>query len=131
MTLIEVLIAFSIIFLVSNLCFVNFDINYYLYENLTDTFYYDLKYIRKQSITEDNGHFIVVEDKSYKLYEDSKLTKEIIFTPNAKIYSPRNIIRFSSDGLLSGGAGTFLVKYKDETSEITVTPASGRLLLKE
>lgn len=109
----------------------NFDINYYLYENLTNTFYYDLKYVRKQSITEDKGHYIVIDENGYKLYEDSKVTKEINFTPNARIYSPRSIIKFGNDGLLSGGAGSFVVIYKDELSEITVTPASGRILLKE
>ncbi|MFI3209819.1 MAG: hypothetical protein R3Y64_02005 [Peptostreptococcaceae bacterium] len=119
------------VFLVSNICFMNFDINYYLYENFSHSFYYDIKKLRKQSIVENDTSYILLVDNGYKIIDDNVVLKEVLYPPNTKISSKGVRLAFNNTGTLVGNVYTFIVGYKDNINEITITPVSGRVLLKE
>lgn len=135
MTLIEVLITLSIITLVTFIIFPKYDANLYKFQSISKQLCSDLRYIRKKNILGDNKTYISLENKNgqkvYILKEDGKVKKEVILPKDMKILYLQSIIIFERNGTINNKGATITLKYKEQKNEITVTPVSGRILLKE
>lgn len=131
MTLVEAIISFSLILLISNVFFVNVNINSNSFRNTVNEFYNDLVYIKKKGILEDKTTYILLEDDRYILRESGKNKKIVNFPKNMILSSNMSKIIFNKQGTLGNRGTTFRLAYQNLSKEITITPVSGRILIKE
>lgn len=136
MTLIEILLTLSIIILISCIQFPKYNTDLYNFQSISKQLCNDLRYVRKKNILGDSSTYISLETKNkqkmYILKEEGKIKKEVILPKDIKILYLNSIIIFEKNGTINNKGATITIKYKNKkTNEITVTPVSGRIFLKE
>ncbi|MGL6107445.1 pilus assembly FimT family protein [Romboutsia sp.] len=135
MTLVEVVIAISIMILIATLCFPKDNIEKYQINSFAKQLCSDIRYVRKSNMLGSSDTYIYYKKqgnvKSYILRENSKDTKEIVLPQNVELYYAREKIQFRQDGSPEPAGSTITIMNKKVKKEITIVPISGRVLLKE
>lgn len=95
----------------------------------------DLRYIQQKSIFEKEIlYFEIMEDKKgyyISSYNDDKIIKEKKFPQGVTIEKNiRKEIRFNEVGVPSNGGCTVTLKNEKQKIEITILPATGRIMIK-
>lgn len=133
-TVIELVISISIILLIATLSFPkdnleNQKINLFAHQLCSD-----IRYVRRINMFSDYNTYIyyINQDnhEGYVLRKDGKNVKSIVLPKNVKIARSIDIIKFKSDGSPQK-ASTIEIYNHRLRKTITITPVSGRVLLKE
>lgn len=135
MTLVELVIAISLIVMISTLCFPKYDIKKYQINSFTKQLCSDIRYVRKSNMLGSSDTYIYYKKNdnisSYILREKSKNIKEIFLPKNIELFYVRGKIQFKRDGSPEPSGTTIKIMSKEIKKEITIVPISGRVLLKE
>ena len=92
----------------------------------------DIRYVRLMKMTEGGGYRILLHEQYYRVLDGSKELKTVELPKQLEILYPSQIIRFKQNGAPIW-AGTISIRDKKSGRyyEITIVPASGRVLLKD
>lgn len=135
MTLVELVIAMSIMLLITTLCFPKDNIEKYQVNSFTKQLCSDIRYIRNINMLGNTNAYVYLEDNedgiSFKLNENKNDIKQIYLPKNCKIEFTRPMIKFKADGTPFPSGTTIKIIHKNIKKEITIVPISGRVLIKE
>ncbi|MGL4913482.1 MAG: pilus assembly FimT family protein [Romboutsia sp.] len=134
MTLIELVVAISVMVLVSTLCFSKDDNNKHQINSFAKQLCSDIRYVRKCNMLGDLNTYIYYKkdnDKtSYILRSDFKDVKEIDLPNGSKLIGLSKIL-FNTNGSPNPKGQTIEIISNSIQKQITIVPVSGRVLLKE
>ncbi len=135
MTLIELMIAISILTITIAIIYPKESIKKYEVESVTKQLCSDIRYTRKRNMLKDTSSYVYFKNEnnvySYIVRENGLNKKEVKLSEGIKIQYVRQQVIFRESGAPSYGGTTIKVIYKDVEKEITIVPVSGRVLLKE
>lgn len=133
MTLVEFIVAMAIIILMITISFPKSSIEKYEVNSFLRQLCSDIRYVRKSNMLGDFSTYIHYTDTNgYILQSNKKSEKEVSLPKNARLENSHGgKIIFNINGAPQPKGGSTRVFYKNNMKEITVVPASGRVLLKE
>ncbi|MDR1773295.1 MAG: hypothetical protein LBR30_00240 [Clostridioides sp.] len=133
-TLVELVVSISIVVLIATICIPKEKNNYRQLNLLARQLTTDIKYVRRKNMLGDYNTYITFVKKngisSYILTEEGK-SREIIFPKGIVTKSGDVVLKFNKDGKFSNNYSIIRVEKGSYSREITITPISGRVLLKE
>ena len=134
MTLIELVVAISVMVLVSTLCFSKDDGSKHQINSFAKQLCSDIRYVRKCNMLGDLNTYIYYKEEdnkiSYILRSNFKDVKEIDLPNDAKLIGLSRII-FKTNGYPDPKGQTIEIISNSIKKQITIVPVSGRVLLKE
>ena len=135
MTLIETIITLGIITMITSIVLSSFYIDRYKVNSFAKQLCSDIRYVRARNMCSDFSTYIYYKNEenviSYILREGGNDIKRVSLPKNTNLSYKINKIIFRQDGAIDGIGETIIVNYKNEKTEITIVPFSGRVLLKE
>lgn len=139
MTTIELIIAISIIVIITSICFIKYEGDNYRIDSFARQLCSDIRYVRRENMLNNVSVYIrfAKEDNkwSYILHRNKNEDKRVYLPQNANLQFPigkdTSIISFYSNGLYKNGGGTITINKNNEYKYITIVPVSGRVLYKE
>lgn len=134
MTLIELVVAISVMVLASTLCFSNDDKSKHRINSFATQLCSDIRYVRKCNMLGDLNTYIYYKENdnkiSYILRSDFKDVKEIYLPEGSKLIGLTKIL-FNINGSPNPKAQTIEIISNSIKKQITIVPVSGRVLLKD
>ncbi|MBS5786410.1 MAG: hypothetical protein KIC98_00765 [Clostridioides difficile] len=134
MTVIELVVTISIIILLSTLCIPKGSVDNRTINLFSRQFCSDIRFVRRENMLGNyNNIYYTKKDgaEGYTLRKDGEDIKTNLLPQDAKIDHSLSTIKFKIDGSPVEKGSTIEV-FKDNYSKfITITPVSGRILLKE
>lgn len=135
MTLLEVIIAITILCLISTISFVKFNLSDYKINSFVKQMTSDMRYIRKINKLGNSNVYIafITQDNfdGYILRENGETTKQVFLPENVDLKCPVSKLLFNTNGSFYTGGTTISIIQKNNYTEITIVPTSGRILIKE
>lgn len=135
MTLIELLIAMSIVILIATISFPTSKIEKYKINSFTKQLCCDVRYVRRKNMLGDKSTYIVPITNSkysgYVLKSNKEELKKNKLPLGTKITFMLGRVRFRIDGSPDPKGTTIRIMGKRIYKELTIVPVSGRTLLKE
>jgi len=134
-TVIELVVTVSIIILLSTLCIPKGSVDNRTINLFSRQFCSDIRFVRRENMLGNYNTYIYYTKKDgaegYALRKDGEDIKTNLLPQGAKIDHSLSTIKFKIDGSPAEKGSTIEV-FKDKYSKfITITPVSGRILLKE
>lgn len=134
MTLIELLLVISILAISLAIVTPKIDRRDYYLMTSSRALRDDIRNVRYMKMTEGKSYLISLEGTQYTVKEGTKVIKRVILEKDFKITNnfPRGEISFTYNGAPTYGGGTITIfdNKKNKYCEITIVPATGRILLK-
>lgn len=139
MTTLELIIAISIIVIITSICFMKYEGENYRIEAFAKELCSDIRYVRRENMLNNQSVYIMFinEDNqwSYILRKNKKENKKVSLPKNVDLKFPvganSSVISFYTSGLYKNGGGTITINKDNEYKYITIVPVSGRVLYKE
>lgn len=139
MTTLELIIAISIIVILSTICFIKWEGDNYKIEFFAKELCSDIRYVRRENMLNNQSVYIkfIKEDNrwSYILQKNRKEDKRVYLPENVNlnypIYQNNNLISFYTTGAYKNGGMTININKNNKYKYITIVPVSGRVLYKE
>lgn len=139
MSTIELIVAMSIIVILSTMCFMKYEGDNYKIELFARQLCSDIRYVRRENMLNNPNVYIrfVKEDNkwSYILQRNKKEDKRVYLPENINLNYPINesssFISFNTSGLYKNGGVTISINKGNDYKYITIVPVSGRVLYKE
>lgn len=133
-TVIELVVSISIILLITTICFPKDNLENHKINLFARQLCSDIRYVRRINMFSNYNTYIYYikqeEQEGYVLRKDGKNVKSIVLPRKVRIARSIETIKFKSDG--SPQKSTTIEIYNDRLNKtITITPVSGRVLLKE
>ncbi|WP_227845269.1 MULTISPECIES: hypothetical protein [unclassified Clostridioides] len=133
-TVIELVVSISIILLITTICFPKDNLENHKINLFARQLCSDIRYVRRINMFSNYNTYIYYikqkEQEGYVLRKDGKDVKSIVLPRNVRIARSIETIKFKSDG--SPQRATTIEIYNGRLNKtITITPVSGRVLLKE
>lgn len=131
-TLIELILVMSLMSLLAAIAIPRIDKTPFNMKIYSRKLCADIRYIRLMKMTEGGGYRILLHEEYYRVLNGTKELKTVELPTHMHLLYPAQVIRFKLNGAPSW-AGTIYVRDKKSGSyyEITIVPASGRVLLKD
>ncbi|HFG2299216.1 pilus assembly FimT family protein [Clostridioides difficile] len=133
-TVIELIVSISIMLLIVTLSFPKDNLENHKINLFARQLCSDIRYVRRINMFSNYNTYIYYinqgKHEGYVLRKDGKNIKSIMLPKNAKIARSIEIIKFKSDGSPQK-ASTIEIYNNRLRKTITITPVSGRVLLKE
>lgn len=132
-TLIELILVMAILGIIMGLVIPSFKFGNYYLKSLSKELYSDIRYVRMLNMTEGSDYKIYLGDGLYKISSGIKDIKVVNIRPEYKLFPPREYISFSPQGAPVYKEKTITIKNMKNGNymEMTIVPASGRVLLKD
>ncbi|WP_455538172.1 GspH/FimT family protein [Terrisporobacter sp.] len=139
MTILELLIAISIIVIISSICFVKYENNNYKIESFARQLCSDIRYVRRENMLDNKNVYIRFINKnskwSYILHRNKQEDKKVVLPQSVNLNFPvgqnTSLIYFHPDGRYINNGGTITISKNGDYRYITIVPVSGRVLYKE
>ncbi len=135
MTLIELLLVISILALSLAIVMPKIERRDYHLMTSSRALRDEIRNIRYMKMTEGRSYLISLEGTQYTLKEGVKVIKRVKLEKDFKITNnfPKGEIFFSYNGAPTYGGGTITIfdNKRNKYCEITIVPATGRILLKD
>lgn len=134
MTLIELLLVISILAISLAIVMPKIERRDYYLMTSSRMLRDDIRNVRFMRITEGKNYYVSLESSQYTIKEGVKVIKRVKFEQDFKISHnfTRGDISFTYNGAPTYGGGTITMfdNKKNKYCEITIIPATGRILLK-
>ena len=140
MSTLELIVAISIIVILSTICFMKYEGDNYKVELFAKELCSDIRYVRRENMLNNSSVYIrfLKEDNkwSYILQRNKKEDKRVYLPENVNLNYPinqnnNNFISFYTNGLYKNGGVTISINKDNNYKYITIVPISGRVLYKE
>ena len=139
MTTIELIIAISIISIITGLCFMKLEYDNYKIDAFVKSLCSDIRYVRRENMMNNLNVYIKFINEnnkwSYILRKNKKEGKRVWLPENITLNFPvgkdSSFISFYTNGTYKNGGGTITINKDNNYKYITIVPASGRVLYKE
>ncbi|WP_304339956.1 pilus assembly FimT family protein [Metaclostridioides mangenotii] len=135
MTVVELVVTISVIILISTLCIPKGSIDNRAINLFSRQFCSDIRFVRRENMLGNYNTYIYYTKKKcvegYILRKDGEDIKTNLLPKDAKIDHSLSTIKFKIDGSPVEKGSTIEVYKKKYCRYITITPVSGRILLKE
>ena len=123
-TFIEVIIGITLLALIGTVSFVKLDLSNYKINSFIKQMTTDIRYIRQINK--------IGNEKVYMLFiEESRQSKKVFLPKGIELACPTSKILFNTKGGFYKGGTTITIIKKDNYTDITIVPTSGRILIKE
>ncbi|KPU28074.1 hypothetical protein TR13x_01670 [Caloranaerobacter sp. TR13] len=131
LTVIELLVVLTLIFLILLIAVPKIKINDYELLGQGKMLCNDIRNIRMLRMSEGSAYRILLEEKSYIVLNGTTQIKKVDLKEGYKLIYSENEIMFNLNGAPTHGGTTIsLLDLKnDRYCEITIVPASGRILM--
>ncbi|AOT68169.1 type II secretion system protein [Geosporobacter ferrireducens] len=131
-TLIELVLVVSLMSLLTSIAAPRMDKTFFNMKVYSRELCADIRYIRLMKMTEGGAYRILLHEEYYRVLNGSKELKTVELPKHMQLLYPAQVIRFNQNGAPSW-SGTISVRDKKSGRyyEITIVPASGRVLLKD
>lgn len=138
-TILELIIAITLILMISSVGFVKLQGNNYKIISFTKQLCSDLRYVRRENMLNNSTVYIRFFQENnrygYSLHRNKQIDKELTLPQSTKLNYPKNFsdsfIKFNRDGSFVKGGGTITINKGNDYKYITIVPVSGRILYKE
>ena len=132
-TMIELIIVLALLGILATISIPRFDHSSYYLRTQAKTLCSEIRDVRVLRMTEGEDYKISLNHDYYQVSKGTKLIKKVNLKPNYKLYYNFSEIKFSyHTGAPTKGDTITLRNTKTKTyMEITIVPASGRVLLKD
>lgn len=139
MSMVELVIAISIISILSTTCFMKYEGDNYKIHVFAKELCSDIRYVRRENMLNNQSvyiRFVQEEDKWCYILQRNKKEDKKVYLPsdvnlNYPINSNNNFINFNTNGLYKNGGITININKGNDYKYITIVPVSGRVLYKE
>ena len=135
MTFIEVIIGLTLLALIGTITFVKLDLSNYKVNSFIKQMTTDIRYIRQvNKIGNEKIYMILTEENNcegYILVENGQQVKRVFLPKGIDLECPISKILFNTKGGFYQGGTTITIIKKDNYTDITIVPTSGRILIKE
>lgn len=135
MTIAELVITISLLFLLASLCIPKRVIDKSSINSFSRQFCSDIRFVRRENILNNMKTYIYYVKKDglegYILRKDGEDAKTNLLPKGGKINHRLSTIKFKSDGSPVERGSTIYISKDNLKRQITITPISGRVLLKE
>ena len=124
-TFIEVIIGITLLALIGTVSFVKLDLSNYKINSF-------IKQINK--IGNEKVYMLFIEENNcegYILMEEGRQSKKVFLPKGIELACPTSKILFNTKGGFYKGGTTITIIKKDNYTDITIVPTSGRILIKE
>ena len=126
MTLVEVIIGITILSLIATMSFTKINLSNYKVNAFAKQMASDIRYVRKiNRLGKQNN------TKGYILRENGEDIKSVFLPEGVDLRCPVSKIFFKTNGCFYIGGTTISIIQKNNYTEITIVPTSGRVLIKE
>ena len=123
-TFIEVIIGITLLALIGTVSFVKLDLSNYKINSFIKQMTTDIRYIRQINK--------IGNEKVYMLFmEEGRQSKKVFLPKGIELACPTSKILFNTKGGFYKGGTTITIIKKDNYTDITIVPTSGRILIKE
>ena len=134
MSLIELVVSMGLAILLISSVVIKSNTSYLQTDQTARILCSDIRYIKTKSIAGKRKYRIKItqinNQSVYQIWGDRGIEKTVKVKEGIKIVSNTNTIRFRPDATPDKGC-TIYISYKNYKKIITITPISGRVLLKE
>lgn len=132
-TLLELILVFSLIAIISAIALPRTNRLPYFMKSYGRTLCADIRYIRLAKMTEGGEFRILLHSRYYRVLNGHKELKTIELPKNLELVFSGSEVRFDYKGSPSHGGTTITIRDRDSAKfyQITIVPASGRVLLKD
>lgn len=135
MTLVEVIIGITILSLIATMSFTKLNLSNYKVNSFIKQMASDIRYIRKINKLGNSKVYLYFTKKDnikgYILRENGEDIKSVFLPQNVDLRCPVNKILFKTNGCFYMGGTTISIIQKDNYTDVTIVPTSGRVLIKE
>ncbi|MBF8982647.1 prepilin-type N-terminal cleavage/methylation domain-containing protein [Lutibacter sp. B2] len=132
-TIIELLITVAILGIIASLSIPKIDHTNLHLKTQGRLLCSDLRAMRLASMTEGEGYMLYLRKNYYVINNGLRRIKKVTFVPNYEVLPGKQRIMFNYNGSPSYGGMTIKIinRKTKKYIEITIVPASGRILLKD
>ncbi len=135
MTLVEVILAITILSLICTISFTKLNLDNYRTKSFVKQLASDIRYVRKINKLGNTNVYIFFNEKEgkkgYVLRENGNNVKNIFLPKGVEIKYSESKILFDRQGAFHTGGTTISVGQNGDFIKITIVPVSGRVLIKE
>lgn len=135
MTLVEIIIGITILSLIATISFTKFNLSNYKVTSFIKQMTSDIRYVRKiNKLGNSNVYMIFTKENNcegYLLRENGETIKKVFLPKNIDLEYSVSKILFNTQGSFYTGGTTISIIQKNNYTQVTIVPTSGRVLIKE